>query len=353
MRTVSSVVSVLPSTSKRPSPSAALFRPSRLVMNWTFLGTQQVATRRVRASSPRVKPPSSSSNRSDNGGGEDEDIALSAIEKLMNSEKGEKLSKGRCEFLQPSPSSINACSVHFQLIFFFSSSCVLLFSVALDDVASLRAAKKALEESSSPTDEVERQRIQKLRAESLEQLQERLEEVEDAKKELGKCPNPLLHLLLPPECLICHLFRCLSLPLPSDNVNAQQEDLRILLQQDEERIESVKCAVVGAVVGGAVSLPVLLLNPDILSLASATISSALFALTYRYSVSNDVQNTQLKSGCVLAFGLTRGLANLHMGEPIFSNVSSTFQSLLLFGFVSAALEFGFSNGQLNYFRNNK
>ena len=80
-------------------------------MNWTFLGTQQVATRRVRASSPRVKPPSSSSNRSDNGGGEDEDIALSAIEKLMNSEKGEKLSKGRCEFLQPSPSSINACSV--------------------------------------------------------------------------------------------------------------------------------------------------------------------------------------------------------------------------------------------------
>jgi len=255
-------------------------------MNWTFLGTQQVATRRVRASSPRVKPPSSSSNRSDNGGGEDEDIALSAIEKLMNSEKGEKLSK------------------------------------ALDDVASLRAAKKALEQSSSPTDEVERQRIQKLRAESLEQLQERLEEVEDAKKEL-------------------------------DNVNAQQEDLRILLQQDEERIESVKCAVVGAVVGGAVSLPVLLLNPDILSLASATISSALFALTYRYSVSNDVQNTQLKSGCVLAFGLTRGLANLHMGEPIFSNVSSTFQSLLLFGFVSAALEFGFSNGQLNYFRNNK
>ena len=220
-------------------------------------------------------------------------------------------------------------------------------------MASLRAAKKALEQSSSPTDEVERQRIQKLRAESLEQLQERLEEVEDAKKELGKCPNPLLHLLLPPECLICHLFRCLSLPLPSDNVNAQQEDLRILLQQDEERIESVKCAVVGAVVGGAVSLPVLLLNPDILSLASATISSALFALTYRYSVSNDVQNTQLKSGCVLAFGLTRGLANLHMGEPIFSNVSSTFQSLLLFGFVSAALEFGFSNGQLNYFRNNK
>ena len=96
-------------------------------MNWTFLGTQQVATRRVRASSPRVKPPtynnnttnnrnagragSSSSNRSDNGGGEDEDIALSAIEKLMNSEKGEKLSKGRCEFLRPSPSSINASSV--------------------------------------------------------------------------------------------------------------------------------------------------------------------------------------------------------------------------------------------------
>ena len=57
-------------------------------------------------------------------------------------------------------------------------------------MASLRAAKKALEQSSSPTDEVERQRIQKLRAESLEQLQERLEEVEDAKKELGKCSIP-------------------------------------------------------------------------------------------------------------------------------------------------------------------
>ncbi|UPR03096.1 hypothetical protein HOP50_11g64230 [Chloropicon primus] len=193
---------------------------------------------------------------------------------------------------------------------------------AMRDVMELKAAREAIPED-SPALQAERRRMGKLRAESIEELQDRLAEVEKAKEDL-------------------------------DSVGAQQEDLVALLKESTERIESLKCAVAGAGAGALFSLPLLLLDFDILSLGSAVASSALFALTYRYAVTNDVENTQLKSGVVLAFALTRGLSTLNPGHRETStigevlgvalsgeNIVHGIQSLLLFAFVSAALEYGF------------
>jgi hypothetical protein len=296
---------------------------------WAFLGPRQVCTRSSRTllsnkkkkkkraggagagekeqltngrSNKRTAGQCASKNDSgdaETNSGMDDEV-LSAVDKLMQGEKGEKLNK------------------------------------ALEEVVTLKAAKEALEKE-SPVDEVERKRVQKLREESLEQLQEKLAEVEKAKKAL-------------------------------DSVDAQREDLKVLLVESKERIESLKVAAAGAAAGALFALPLTIAdtNADLLFFGSAVVSSALFALTYRYAVTNDVENTQLKSGVVLAFALTRGLSELNGGHEAASslfdllriafsgeNITRTFQSLLLFGFASVAVEFGIKQKVLKLYGQDK
>lgn len=259
------------------------------------LGSRQAWRRRLRAAGEGGE--SEGEGEGDQGL---DDGALSAVENLMKSERGERLSK------------------------------------AMRDVIELRAAKDAVEKGSSPQVEAERKRVDRMKAETLEELQGRLEDVERAKRDL-------------------------------DSVSEQQGELRAMLEENAERAESLKCAVAGAAAGGLFSLPLFLASDfDILSLGSCVASSALFALTYRYAVTNDVANTQLKQGVVLAFGLTRGLAVVGDGgsgngggaRPIgevlgsaltYQNFAHCAQSLLLFAFVSAALELGFRRGALKLF----
>ena len=101
-----------------------------------------------------------------------------------------------------------------------------------------------------------------------------------------------------------------------------------------ERLESAKAAVAGGLTAGLISLGLLLTsrftNPAVtvplnhlltglagqtllVNWAIAALSGSLFALTYRYAIRQD-PNPQLKAGVVMAFTLTRGLAQVDAGR---------------------------------------
>jgi hypothetical protein len=87
-----------------------------------------------------------------------------------------------------------------------------------------------------------------------------------------------------------------------------------------ERIESLKAGIVAAAAMGVALAGILGLGWSLpigtgptsiwwLEGASALIAGFLFGITYRYIVRQD-QNSHLKSGAILAFGLVRGLAQI-------------------------------------------
>ncbi len=97
-----------------------------------------------------------------------------------------------------------------------------------------------------------------------------------------------------------------------------------------ERIESLKAGGLAALAGLPVgvglawshrwaghplaALAVPIAPPALLSGAIALVASFLFGITYRYVMRQD-QNSHLKSGAVLAFGLVRGLAQIEGSIP--------------------------------------
>lgn len=86
-----------------------------------------------------------------------------------------------------------------------------------------------------------------------------------------------------------------------------------------ERLESVKCAVVGAISGSLIAAPVALLSPNRLTAQwefdhdALALSLALGALVYRYAVRTD-GNMMLKQGVVSAFVVTRTLSLLKASD---------------------------------------
>ncbi|MER3491074.1 MAG: hypothetical protein C4323_01325 [Mastigocladus sp. ERB_26_2] len=98
------------------------------------------------------------------------------------------------------------------------------------------------------------------------------------------------------------------------------------------------------------SLGVELLNLQFLvSGAIATFSGLLFGVTYRYIIRQD-QNTQLKDGGVLAFGLVRGLAQIDVGfacsGDVLPFVVMTFEGVLWFKIAAIALDAAIQRGWL-------
>ena len=130
-----------------------------------------------------------------------------------------------------------------------------------------------------------------------------------------------------------------------------------------ERVESLKAAALGGACAGIVSIGLLATSrfltqgtlTSLLGLSSglakltllinvaiATLSGALFALTYRYAVRQD-ENPQLKVGVVFAFALVRGLAQVDAGSALAQNfwpfLRACGESLLIFGLGAIALSF--------------
>jgi hypothetical protein len=89
----------------------------------------------------------------------------------------------------------------------------------------------------------------------------------------------------------------------------------------EERIESLKAGAVGAGAIAPLSLLTLFTNQqffstqfpfNLVSCAIALLAGFLFGVTYRYIIRED-ENSHLKSGAVLAFGLIRGFSQIEIG----------------------------------------
>ncbi|XP_019170213.1 PREDICTED: uncharacterized protein LOC109165752 [Ipomoea nil] len=107
---------------------------------------------------------------------------------------------------------------------------------------------------------------------------------------------------------------------------------------NDEKLESVKAALIAGVVGTIAGVPISLTriattSELILPLAITFVSCALFGVTFRYAVRRDLDNFHLKSGASAAFGVVKGLATLSNGPPLELNSAS---------FISHALDGGTS-----------
>ncbi len=91
----------------------------------------------------------------------------------------------------------------------------------------------------------------------------------------------------------------------------------------------------------------------LLSGAIAVIAGVLFGITYRYVIRQD-QNSHLKSGVVLAFGLVRGLAQIDVGVMtqgvLLPFVVMALESILLFAIARVVLDRTMSNGWVRPFK---
>ena len=106
-----------------------------------------------------------------------------------------------------------------------------------------------------------------------------------------------------------------------------------------ERVESLKAGMLASAVGAIAFLFTTSINHWILpgqflgvpnfswliSMAIAIFSSFLFGVTYRYVIRMD-ENSHLKSGAILAFGLVRGLAQV---DAELSNLDSLWSCAVL------------------------
>ncbi|GKY92452.1 hypothetical protein MPSEU_000215700 [Mayamaea pseudoterrestris] len=89
-----------------------------------------------------------------------------------------------------------------------------------------------------------------------------------------------------------------------------------------QRIESVKCLVIGGVSGSLVFAPVGFVKDLVFDHSSiaqwefdtdmAAVQGGLFAIVYRYCIRQDVSNSQLNQGVIGAFVLTRTLTSIHV-----------------------------------------
>lgn len=83
------------------------------------------------------------------------------------------------------------------------------------------------------------------------------------------------------------------------------------LYKNEERLESIKAALISAVIGTFAVLPISLTRVTsyselILPLAITFASCALYGVTFRYAIRRDLDDSQLKSGTCAAFGIIKG-----------------------------------------------
>jgi hypothetical protein len=118
----------------------------------------------------------------------------------------------------------------------------------------------------------------------------------------------------------------------------------------EERIESLKAGTVGAVAIAPLSILTLFINQqffsaqfplNLVSCAIATFTGFLFGVTYRYIIRED-ENSHLKSGAVLSFGLIRGLGQIDIGintqSTLLPFVALAGESVLMFAIARLCLD---------------
>lgn len=203
----------------------------------------------------------------------------------------------------------------------------------------LEQASRRVEMAQRELAEIEKQEIEaKITGDYINRLQSRATEIAECQKEI-----------LEARLMVEEAER--SLMDRDANTNALAEMGNKVINQDMERLESIKAAFVSAVVGTVAELPISLTRVPvnsqlILPLAVTFFSCALFGVTFRYAVRRDLDNFQLKSGTSAAFGFVKGFGML--GQPMeldANTLSSTAvcvsENLLIFLFAGVALDFCF------------
>lgn len=123
------------------------------------------------------------------------------------------------------------------------------------------------------------------------------------------------------------------------------------IDENAERIESIKASSVSALIGTLASIPIALVQANsieglLIKEGIIFISCVLFGVTYRYTVRQNLENIKLKSGVVAAFGLVRGLSQFEAELPVDFDVNIIFSHALdtsfmlgesMFVFIAAAI----------------
>lgn len=157
----------------------------------------------------------------------------------------------------------------------------------------------------------------------------------------------------------------------NDNNNGNNDKFSMV-----QRLESIKCVIVGALTGGIAITPVAAIH-DIVLLSSipqwefdtdtGSIEAALFTIVYRYCVRTD-SNPMLNQGVIGAFCITRTISRIHVpsycsaiplncGAPIgyldWSMIQeglwSGLESVALFGCAAYAMDYCFQKGYISKF----
>ncbi|RWW51136.1 hypothetical protein BHE74_00042535 [Ensete ventricosum] len=206
----------------------------------------------------------------------------------------------------------------------------------------LEEASARVERAREVLADIERREADALRAkEYMRQLQNREAEIQQSQREL-----------LEARAKVEEAQQSLSANMDdSNNSDTVLEDIN----REKERLESAKAAVVSSVAGTLASVPIYLYQATsvpqlILDLAVISISCALFGVTFRYTVRQDLDNLQLKTGTCAAFGLIKGLSAAETGRILkldtesfisFSIDGAVYVSENIFIFLAAAVALDF------------
>ena len=152
-------------------------------------------------------------------------------------------------------------------------------------------------------------------------------------------------------------LRLRAAQLEAEMAEAQRSSAEMNLDLEAERVESAKAgalAALGAVLG---SLPLVTNTTSsglgiLLQTGGTGVSAFLFGLVYRYVLRGEMQNVQLKSGVVAAFGLVRAIGQTSEYLATFDDamdmqsvgrlLTESVESIILFGFAAAAVEIAIS-----------
>ncbi|XP_051136874.1 uncharacterized protein LOC127255404 isoform X1 [Andrographis paniculata] len=114
--------------------------------------------------------------------------------------------------------------------------------------------------------------------------------------------------------------------------DASEEIQSTKINQDSERVKSLKASFVSAVFGTLAEFPIALSRaariPRISTLGITFISCVMFGVTFCYAIRQDLDNFQLKSGPSTAFGFVKGLGMLGAGFPVEMDANSILSSAL-------------------------
>ncbi|GJR12668.1 hypothetical protein Tco_0795320 [Tanacetum coccineum] len=134
---------------------------------------------------------------------------------------------------------------------------------------------------------------------------------------------------------------------------AETETESKTMNKNKEKLESVKAAVISAIVGTLASLPISLIRYTnsyelIVSTAIVVVTCALYGATYRYTIRRDFEDFHLKNGTSAAFGIVKGVATLdkQLSLDAFTGAVCVAENVLIFIIAAAGLDICYKMGIL-------